>query len=117
MAKGKNFGGFGGGMPNMQNMMRQAQKMLDEQKKIQEDLKNQRLEASSGGGMVTATVDGEGRLVDLVIKPECVDPEDVEMLQDLVVTAVSEAIEKAKAKEEERVNSLTGGMNIPGLNF
>lgn len=117
MAKGKNFGNFGGGMPNMQNMMRQAQKMLDEQKKIQEELKDVRIEATSGGGMVTATVDGEGRLTDLKIQPECVDPNDVEMLQDLIVTAVSEAEGKAKAAEDERVSSLTGGLNIPGLNF
>lgn len=117
MAKGKNFGGFGGGMPDMQKMMRQAQKMIDEQKKIQEELKDKRIEASSGGGMVTATVDGEGKLVDLKIKPECVDPEDVEMLQDLIVTAVSEAIGKARSEEEERVGNLTGGLNIPGLNF
>ena len=117
MAKGKNFGGFGGGMPNMQNMMKPAQKMLDEQKKLQEQLKDERFEASSGGGMVTAIVDGEGQLKDIKIKPECVDPEDVEMLQDLIITAVSEAINKVKAAEEERVNSLTGGINIPGLNF
>ncbi|MBQ0105618.1 MAG: YbaB/EbfC family nucleoid-associated protein [Armatimonadetes bacterium] len=117
MAKGKNYGGFGGGMPNMQNMMRQAQKMIEEQQKLQEELKDKRFEASSGGGMVNAVVDGEGKLIDLTIKPECVDPEDVEMLQDLIVTAVSEAIGKAKAEEDERVNSLTGGLNIPGLKF
>ncbi len=117
MAKGKNFSGFGGGMPNMQNMMKQAQKMLEEQKKLQEQLKDERYEASSGGGMVTAIVDGEGQLKDIKIKPECVDPEDVEMLQDLIVSAVSEAIGKVKSAEEERVNNLTGGINIPGLNF
>ncbi len=117
MAKGKNFGGFGGGMPNMQNMMKQAQKMLEEQKKLQEQLKDERYEASSGGGMVTAIVDGEGQLKDIKIKPECVDPEDVEMLQDLIVSAVSEAISKVKSAEEERVSNLTGGINIPGLNF
>lgn len=117
MAKGRNnFGGFGGGM-NMQAMMRQAQKMIDEQKKVQEQLKDLRFEASSGGGMVSATVDGEGQLKELNIKPECVDPNDVEMLQDLIVTAVSEAIGKAKASENERVEDLTGGLNIPGLNF
>ena len=117
MAKGKNFGGFGGGMPNMQNMMKQAQKMLEEQKKLQEQLKDERYEASSGGGMVAAIVDGEGQLKDIKIKPECVDPEDVEMLQDLIVSAVSEAISKVKSAEEERVSNLTGGINIPGLNF
>ena len=117
MAKGKNFGGFGGGMPNMQNMMRQAQKMLEEQQKVQEQLKDERYEATSGGGMVTAVVDGEGLLKEIKINPECVDPEDVEMLQDLIVTAVSEAFQKIKALEEERVNSLTGGINIPGLKF
>ena len=119
MAKGKGqFGGFGGGgASSMQNMMKQAQKMLAEQQKIQEELKNQKLEATSGGGMVTATVNGEGNLIDIKIKPECVDPEDVEMLQDLIVSAVSEAIGKAKEQEDGRMADLTGGMNIPGLNL
>ena len=67
--------------------------------------------------MVTAVVDGEGLLKEIKIKPECVDPEDVEMLQDLIVTAVSEAFNQVKALEEERVSNLTGGLNIPGLKF
>ena len=117
MAKGRNYGGFGGGMPNMQNMMKQAQKMLAEQQKVQEQLKDERYEGTSGGGMVTAIVDGEGLLKDIKIKPECVDPEDVEMLQDLIVTAVGEAFKKVKELEEARVNDLTGGLNIPGLKF
>ncbi|MBP5274998.1 MAG: YbaB/EbfC family nucleoid-associated protein [Abditibacteriota bacterium] len=115
MAKGRNnFGGFGGGM-NMQNMMKQAQKMLAEQEKIQEELNNKIYEASSGGGMVTAKVNGACSLTELVIKPECVDPEDVEMLQDMIVSAVNEAVKQARDAEEEQLGRLTGGLNIPGL--
>lgn len=117
MAKGKNpYAGMGGGM-NMQNMMKQAQKMIADQEKVQAELKNQILEASSGGGMVTAFVNGQGDLVDLKIKPECVDPEDVEMLQDLVISAVNEAIGKSKAIQDEQLSAITGGLNIPGLNL
>ena len=117
MAKGRNnFGGFGGGI-NMQNMMKQAQKMLAEQEKIQEELNQKIYEASSGGGMVTAKVNGAGQITDLVIKPECVDPEDVEMLQDMIISAVNQAAAQAKAAEDEQMSALTGGLNIPGLKF
>ena len=115
MAKGRNnYGGFGAGM-NMQNMMKQAQKMLAEQEKIQEELNQKIYEASSGGGMVTAKVSGACALTELTIKPECVDPQDVEMLQDMIISAVNEAVKQAKAAEEAQVSQLTGGLNIPGL--
>ncbi|MBQ9359299.1 MAG: YbaB/EbfC family nucleoid-associated protein [Abditibacteriota bacterium] len=117
MAKGRNnFGGFGAGM-NMQNMMKQAQKMLAEQEKIQEELNAKIYEASSGGGMVTAKVNGSGSITELVIKPECVDPEDVEMLQDMIISAVNEAVKQAKEAEEAQLSQITGGLNIPGLKF
>ena len=118
MAKGKNpfGGGFTGGM-NMQNMMKQAQKMIAEQEKMQEELKDQKLEASSGGGMVNAVVNGQGDLVSLKIKPECVDPEDVEMLEDLIISAITEAVNKSKTIQDEQMSAITGGLNIPGLNL
>ena len=74
-----------------------------------------RIEATAGGGVVTAVASGSGELVDLKIQPEAVDPNDVEMLQDLVLAAVREALEKARKAQEERLGGLTGGLNIPGL--
>ena len=88
-----------------------------EQEKIQEELNQKIYEASSGGGMVTAKVTGACALTELTIKPECVDPQDVEMLQDMIISAVNEAVKQAKAAEEAQVSQLTGGLNIPGLKF
>lgn len=112
MAKG--FGGFGN-MANLGGMMKQVQKMAEETQRIDDELGAERIEASSGGGMVTATVSGKGEMIDIRISREVVDPEDVEMLQDLVITAVREALEKATAMKAERMGALTGGMSIPGL--
>lgn len=114
MAKGHNpFGG--GGMPNMAGLMKQAQKMQEEAQRIQDEIAAARFDATSGGGMVTAVVSGKGNIVDLKIDPQCVDPEDIEMLQDLVVSAVREAQEKAEAAEQSKMADLTGGINFPGL--
>ncbi len=104
-----------GNLGNMAGIMKQAQKAMEEMKRMQEELENERIESSSGGGMVTATVTGSAKLVDIKIDPQVVDPDDLEMLQDLVVTAVREAQQKAEEARVERVQSLTGGMNIPGL--
>lgn len=108
---------FGGmkGMGNMGNIMKQAQKMMEQAKKTEEELAAARVEGSSGGGMVKVTATGTGEVLEVIIDPQVVDPEDVEMLQDLVVSAVREATEKATALRAERMQDLTGGLSIPGL--
>lgn len=104
-----------GGMGNMGSIMKQAQKMMEQAKKAEEDLSAARVEGSSGGGMVKVAATGAGEVLEVIIDPQVVDPEDVEMLQDLVVTAVREAIEKATALRADRMRDLTGGLSIPGL--
>lgn len=108
------FGGMGN-LGNMGGLMKQAQKMMEQAKKTEEELAAARVEGSSGGGMVKVSATGAGELLEVIIAPEVVDPEDVEMLQDLVVTAVREALEKATALRAERMKDLTGGLSIPGL--
>ena len=98
------FGGFGG--PNMQQLMRQAQKMQEQMQKAQEDLDEKVYEASAGGGMVTCKVSGKRELLELIIKPEAVDPEDVEMLQDLVLAAVNEALRNGEKAREDTMSKL-----------
>ena len=118
MAKGKNygFGGMGGmGGGNMQQLMRQAQKMQQDMLNKQEELNAREFTASAGGGMVTATVSGAKELKAVTIDPQCVDPDDVEMLQDLVITAVNAAISAASEATEKEMGKLTGGMG--GLGF
>jgi hypothetical protein len=106
--------GFGGG--NMGKMlMKQMEEMQRKMERIQAELAQERIEAAAGGGMVTATASGLGALVDLRIKPEVIDPDDVEMLQDLVLAAVNEALERANRRREERMSEVTGGINVPGL--
>ena len=100
------------GMANMQRMVMQMQQ---EAARVQAELEEARIEASAGGGVVKATVTGKGDLVGLVIDPSAVDPDDVEMLQDLVVTAVSEAIREARETEAQKMGALTAGLKIPGL--
>ena len=114
MAKGygsRGFGGMGGGM-NM-NMLKQAQKMQQDILKRQQELQEKEYSAFAGGGMVTAVVTGKHELKDLTIDPEAVDPEDVEMLQDLVLAAVNEALRAADADAASSMSQLTGGMNLP----
>ena len=96
-------------------MLRQAQQLQKKMMKLQEELENETVEATAGGGVVTAVVTGKLKLESLTIDPEAVDPEDVEMLQDLVVAAVNEGIDKAQESASKRMSALTGGMNIPGL--
>ena len=110
-------GGFpGGGMGNMQQMLKQAQKMQQDMAKAQEELAQAEIEASAGGGMVTVTVTGDKQLKSIVIKPEAVDPVDVEMLQDLVLAAVNEALRQMDELTQEKMGKVTGGMGgIPGL--
>lgn len=104
---------FGGG--NMGGMMKQAKKMMDDIKKVQDGLAQARIEVSSGGGMVKAIVTGDGELVSVKIDRQVVDPDDVEMLEDLVTTAVREAIASAKESAAEKVQAVTGGVSIPGM--
>lgn len=111
-------GGFPRGMGmggNMQGMIRQAQKMQEEMMKAQEELGEKTVEASVGGGVVTVVANGKKEIVEIKIKPEAVDPEDVEMLQDLIVSAVNEAMRKADDMAASSMSKITGGMNIPGL--
>ncbi len=110
MAKRGNFGGFGGGMGNMQNLMRQAQKLQEEALKAQNDIDNTDFSASSGGGMVNVVVSGKRQLKSLEIKPEVVDPDDIDMLQDLIMAAVNEALASAEKTREEKMNKISGGM-------
>ena len=110
------FGGFGGGMGNMQQLMRQAQKMQQEMAKAKEELATLEVTAVSGGGMVEVTMTCEKKIVSIKIKPEAVDPDDVEMLEDLVLGAIKEATSKARALSEQKMSALTGGMGgFPGL--
>jgi len=117
MAKGFNsrgmggMGGMGGG--NMQNMIRQAQKMQADMMKAQEELEAKSYEASAGGGVVTVTVSGKKEVTGITIDPEAVDPDDVEMLQDLIVAAVNEALRKANDDAASQMSKLTGGMGLP----
>lgn len=97
------------------NMMRQAQMMQQKMARLQEELAEKEVEASAGGGMVAARVNGKQQLLEIRIEPAAVDPQDVEMLQDLVVAAVNEAIKKSQQLAQEEMGKLTGGMNIPGL--
>ncbi|MFS0724725.1 YbaB/EbfC family nucleoid-associated protein [Paenibacillus sp. 1P07SE] len=102
-------------MNNMNQMMKQVKKMQEQMLKAQEALESKTVEGSAGGGVVTATMNGHKKLLDISIKPEAVDPDDVEMLQDLVLTAVNDAIAKAEELSNQDMGKFTGGMKIPGL--
>jgi len=110
MAKGGFRGGHGGGM-NM-NMIKQAQKMQEDLLKMQAEMEERTYTANSGGGVVTAVVTGKRELSGLTIDPDAVDPGDVEMLQDLIVAAVNEALRKAETSMNESMSKLTGGLNL-----
>ena len=109
MAKG--FGGIG----NLGAIMKQAQQVFQQSQEIERELSEMKLEATSGGGMVKAVVTGRGELLEIKIDPQVVDPTDVQMLEDLVISAVREAMEQAQALKAEKVKDLTGGLGIPGL--
>ncbi len=103
-----------GGM-NQAAMMKQAQKMQQEMLRMQEEMENKTYTATSGGGMVSASVNGKHELLELTINPEAVDPDDVEMLQDMVIAAVNEAMRTADAEAANNMSRLTGGLNLGGL--
>ena len=104
-----------GGAQNMNSMIKQAQKMQDEITELQNDIEAREFSATSGGGVVEVVVTGAKNLKSLTIKPEAVDPEDVEMLQDLVISAVNEAMANVEKTTEEEMNKITGGVSLPGL--
>ena len=104
---------MGGG--NMQQLARQAQKLQQQMAKMQEEIEAREFEATAGGGMCTAKVNGKKEVLSIEIKPEAVDPDDIEMLQDLVLAAVNEALRGVAQQGEARLASATGGLSIPGL--
>ena len=114
MAKG-GFRGMPGGGMNQMAMMKQAQKMQQEMLRMQEELETKTYTAAAGGGMVKAEVNGKNEVVNLTINPEAVDPDDVEMLQDMVIAAVNEALRTAEADKANQLSRMTGGLNLGGL--
>ncbi|MBD7912548.1 MULTISPECIES: YbaB/EbfC family nucleoid-associated protein [Clostridium] len=113
MARGGFPGGFGGG--NMNNLMKQAQMLQKQMQEAQKEIESAEFEASAGGGAITVRVSGKKEVLGINIKPEVVDPDDVEMLEDLVLSAVNEALRKADEETSNKMGKLTGGMNMPGL--
>ncbi len=101
--------------PNMKEMMRQAQILQNKMAKAQEELAAKTVEATAGGGMVKAVANGKQEIVSVTIEKEVVDPDDVEMLQDLVVAAVNEALKRSKEMMEQEMAKITGGLKIPGM--
>ncbi|AQS57803.1 YbaB/EbfC family nucleoid-associated protein [Desulforamulus ferrireducens] len=100
---------------NMNKMMKQVQKMQQEMVRMQEELANRTVEATAGGGAVKVVASGKQEIVSITIKPEAVDPDDVEMLQDLLLAAVNEALRQSQEMVSKEMGKLTGGLNIPGL--
>jgi len=107
--------GMGGGPTNMQGMLKQAQKMQEDMQRVQEELEAKEYKAAAGGGAVEAVVSGKKEVIALNIQPEVVDPEDIEMLQDLILSAINEALRQAEEDSNAQMQKVTGGMNIPGL--
>ena len=108
--------GYGGsGANNMQAVLKQAQKMQEDMANVQQELEQREYSASAGGSMVEATVNGKREVIRIKIDPEAVDPDDVEMLEDLVTAAVNEALRAASADSEAEMGKITGGMNLPGM--
>lgn len=112
MAKGMGMPPMGG---NMNNILKQAQKLQKQMEDMKEQIEKNTVEASAGGGAVTAVVNGKKQVIEISIKKEVVDPDDVEMLQDLIVAAINEAVNKAEKMMNEEMAKVTGGFNIPGL--
>ena len=105
--------GFPGGMGNMNNMMKQVQKMQADMEKMQGELEEKKVEATSGGGAVKVIANGKKNIMSIKINPEVVDEDDVEMLEDLVLAAVNEALRSAEAMVSNEMGKITGGMNLP----
>ncbi|WP_028308896.1 YbaB/EbfC family nucleoid-associated protein [Desulfitibacter alkalitolerans] len=103
------------GMANMGKMMKQVQKMQEQMKKMQEEIEQRTVEATAGGGAVKVVANGKQQIVSIEISPDAVDPEDVEMLQDMILAAVNESIQKTQEMMQDEMKKITGGLNIPGL--
>ena len=108
-------GGFRPGAPNMNNMMKQVKKMQEQMEKAQAEIEEKEFSSTAGGGVIEATVNGKKEVLAIKINPDVVDPEDVEMLEDLIMAAINDAMAKAARYNEETMGRLTGGINIPGL--
>ncbi|MGD9893580.1 MAG: YbaB/EbfC family nucleoid-associated protein [Dehalococcoidia bacterium] len=108
-------GGGAGGMGGMDALLKQAQQMQEQLLKAQEEFANQSIEATAGGGMVTVVIKGNQKVESVTIDPEAVDPDDVEMLQDLIVAAMNEALEKLQTQQNEMMGPLAGGLKLPGM--
>lgn len=112
-------GGFRGGMPmgggNMNQMIKQAKKMQEQMLKMQEEMEEKVYEASSGGGAVSVKMNGKRELQEINLSAEVVDPDDIEMLQDLIMVAVNDVLNKVEESSTDEMSKLTGGINIPGL--
>ncbi len=102
---------------NIGQMLKQMQQLQSKMQEVQTELESTEVEGTSGGGMVKVVANGKNEIVSVVIDPEVVDKDDVEMLQDLIVAAVNQAREKVQEMQSEKMSGLTGGMNIPGLNL
>lgn len=102
-------------MKNMGNMMKQVQKMQKQMEKAQEELKDKTVQGTAGGGMVTITANGQKQILDIQIKPEAVDPDDIDMLQDLVLAAMNDTLKQVDELVSKDMGKFTGGMNIPGM--
>ncbi|MCR1935636.1 YbaB/EbfC family nucleoid-associated protein [Clostridium tepidum] len=112
MARG-GFPNMGGA--NMNNLIKQAQKLQQDMEKMQSEMEKKEFSATVGGGAVTAVANGKKQIVDIKIKPEVVDEDDIEMLQDLIISACNEALKKAEEDTSSQMKKLTGGMNLPGM--
>lgn len=106
---------MGGGAQNMNSMIKQAQRMQDQITELQEDIEEREFTAVVGGGAVEVVVTGKKTIKSLTIKPEVVDPEDIEMLQDLIISAVNEAVNNVETTTEAEMSKITGGVSLPGL--
>ncbi|MDY6030034.1 MAG: YbaB/EbfC family nucleoid-associated protein [Acidaminococcaceae bacterium] len=106
---------FNGGMGNMQAMMKKVQKMQSDMVKMQEELKQRTVEASAGGGAVTVVVNGKKEVESIKLQPSAVDPEDVEMLEDMLLTAVNDGMKQIDELTEKEMGKITGGMKLPGM--
>lgn len=104
-----------GGAQNMNQMIRQAQKMQDQITELQEDIESREFTATAGGGAVEVTLSGKKEIKSLNLKPEIVDPEDIEMLQDLIISAINEAVNNIETTTESEMSKITGGVSIPGM--
>ena len=107
--------GYGSNAQNMNSMIKQAQKMQEEMEKAQEEIKAKEYSTTVGGGVVEITMTGDKILKSITLKPEVVDPEDIETLQDLIVSGVNEVLRQVESETEEKMNAISGGLNIPGL--